>query len=507
MRWIGLVLLWVLAAAWAVWWVRHNPLPDGYQNEYLHIGNAFDLWGSWLRADLWHLRHYSETSYWPPGFYVAAFPLLYVERMLYETQSRLTLVLSNLGHLAVLLWGMERLGRALGGRLAPWLLVLCPGVFGSLVRYEPNLAVIAWTAAGLAFLVHSDGLSARRASLGWALCLAIGLMMDRLSVAFFLAPAAIPLLWRGRRERAVWVNLGLSVALVLLICGPWYYAFFVHNAEEIFSQAPVGEIDSAGELTSTPGRFAPVWYLLALVDSQAGPVLGVLLLAGVAAAFRGPLRREKSAVLWSAAVGVLFFTLIAKKQVYYTLPALPALAALASTWGRPAWVGLAGGAWSFLALGLGWLPGGPWLPEAMVAPRHVLARPPIDGRWPIDQAVALLGPEPRFVSVLSEDEGLYEGFLVLEVRQRWMWASVRGVTLDPQGTWEWFRYTDSVVWVGPTGALWPSDEAIERQLRDDHYDLDALPPVGRFVASLGPGFQEIGRWRMEQMDVVAFRRR
>lgn len=507
MRWIGLVILWVASAAWAVWWVRHNPLPDGYQNEYLHVGNAFDLWVSWLRADLWHLKHYTETSYWPPGYYLTAFPLLYVERLLYETQSRMTLVLSNLVHLGVLLWGMAALGRALGGRLAPFLLVLCPGVFGSLVRYEPNLAAIAWTAAGLACLVRSDGLRARRATLGWGLCLGLGLMMDRLSVGIFLAPAALPMLARGWRERAVWKNLGLAVGLALALCAPWYYAFFLHNAEELLAQAPVGEIDSAGQVTSAPGPWAPLWYPLALVDSQAGPVLGVLFLAGVGAAFRGPLRREKAALLASALVGTLFFTFIAKKQVYYTLPALPALAALAATWGRPGWVGLAGGVWSFLALGLGLVPGGPWLPESVVAPRHVLARPPLDQRWPIDRAVALLGPDPQMVAVLSEDESLYEGFLVLEVRQRWMWASVRGVVLDPQGTYEWSRSTDSLIWVGPTGQAWPTADAIQRQLLDDHYDLSALPPVAEAIASQGPAFVEIGRWRTEQVDVVALRRR
>ena len=44
---------------------RSNPLPDGYQNEYLHVGNAYDLFQALIDLDVWHMRWYMYTGYWP----------------------------------------------------------------------------------------------------------------------------------------------------------------------------------------------------------------------------------------------------------------------------------------------------------------------------------------------------------------------------------------------------------------------------------------------------------
>ena len=32
-------------------WLDANQLPDGYQNEYLHVGNAMDVWGEVIDRD------------------------------------------------------------------------------------------------------------------------------------------------------------------------------------------------------------------------------------------------------------------------------------------------------------------------------------------------------------------------------------------------------------------------------------------------------------------------
>ena len=498
-RWIyGLLLL---ATGWMVWWLGHNPLPDGFQNEFLHVGNAYDLWGAVLRRAGWQVRLLVEGNYWPPGFYLATMPALWVEALVWGTQSRAALVGTNLLHLAVLLFALRDLGRVCAAPLAPVLALLCPGVFGCLVRYEPNLAVVAWTAAGLAFLVRSDGLQRLGPVLGWCLCLGVGLYLDRLSAGFFLLPAALPLLPRAGRRG--WVHLALGLALVALATLPWYVVFWKNQAAELLSQAPVGEIDSAGVQTETHGALALLYYPLALIDSQAGPLLGLATLAGL----WGPRTRER-AVLWaSAGCAVLFFTCIAKKQVYYTLPILAPLSVLAAARRPLAWLGLVGGIWGFLALGLGVVPGGPWLPEAWVAPRHTLARPPVDGAWPVDQAVAALGPSPRRILVYSEDEALYEGFVVLTARERWLWADVRGVVLDPQGTSERLDQIDAFLWVTPDAGVWPDAAGVQAQLLADHYDLDAIPPVAAQLQDARSAFEEVGRFRTDALDLVAFRRK
>ena len=195
MRWSYLFIVWLSAAAYLVWWVSTNTLPDGFQNEYLLVGNAMDLWGALTTADIWHLRWYMYTGYWPWGLYAAPWPFMAI-----MGPTHLAMVLGNMIHLGVLLVAVNHMTRQLGGRWGALLVLLCPGVFGTLVRFEPNLAAIAWTAAGLAALTSSRGLQQRRWVWLYGACLGIGLMMDRLSVAFFLLPALLPLLLRINRR-------------------------------------------------------------------------------------------------------------------------------------------------------------------------------------------------------------------------------------------------------------------------------------------------------------------
>ena len=79
------------------------------------------------------------------------------------------------------------------------------------------------------------------------------------------------------------------------------------------SQAPVGEIDSAGTLLTSTNPVPSMYYLFSLLDSQAGWAIGVLMLMGVFYAM-GTKRTRSSTV---AALRVLFFTLIAETGVLY----------------------------------------------------------------------------------------------------------------------------------------------------------------------------------------------
>lgn len=522
-RW--LTLLFALAAAWLCWWASHNPLPDGFQNEYLHVGNAYDLWAALQALDVWHLRWYMYTGYWPWGFYALPWPFLAI-----TGPGRLGLLASNLVHLGVLLVATRSLGRNLGAPLAPLLVLLCPGVFGGLVRFEPNLADIAWVAAGIAALVASRGLRSRWHVVAWGACLGLGLMFDRLTVAFFLLPAVLPLLpGAGRRG---WKNLAYAGGLALLLSGAYYREFFGRHTDELLGQAPVGEIDAVGQLTVTGGVVPWLYYPLSLLDSQAGPVLGGLMLWGLGAAAReawvarrSGLGSAQSVLLASVLVPVLFFTFIAKKQVFYTLPILGPLAVLAAARGRAAWVGVAAGLWAFAVLGTGAVPGRgvivEWMPDRWVAPRHTLAEPPSFESWPLDEAVAALPAEPAgglaagaagpgqegaAVLALSLDDRLFEGFLALAIRERHPGAQVRGVITDPNGTYELLADQQALLLATPSGGGWPDRAALNRELLADGYAIAELPPVAKAVAEAGVEFEETARFDAGDIDLVVFHR-
>jgi hypothetical protein len=518
-----LALIWLVCAAWLWWWTGHNPLPDGFQNEYLHVGNAYDLWAAAGAFDVWHMRWYMYTGYWPWGFYALPWPFLAV-----TGPDKFGLLMSNLVHLGVLLWAARSLGRAFGAPLAPLLVVLCPGVFGGLVRFEPNLADIAWTLAGVAALVGSQGLRSRRHVLAWGACLGLGLMFDRLTVAFFLLPAVIPLLVGVNRRG--WKNLAMASGIALTMTAAYYREFFIRHTSELLGQAPIGEIDAAGQVTITGGLVPWLYYPLSLVDSQAGLVIGGLMLwGGVAVAReawvgrRGGAWQPRAVVLASALVPMLFFTFIAKKQVFYTLPVLGPLAVLAATRGRWAWLGVASGLWVFGALGVGEIPGRgllvDWIPGRLVAPRHTLARPPTFDDWRLDEAIAALPREPASgeavaasgpgmsgpaIMVLSLDDRLFEGFVALAVREGISGAQVRGVVTDPSGTYELLALQQALLLVTQHGGGWPDRGAINRELLADHVDLASLPPVSAEVSEAGEEFIETARFPAGDLDLVVF---
>lgn len=490
------VALWGLGAAYLVWWALLNPCSDGFQNEYLHHGNALDLWGALVDLDQYHLRWYAYTSYWPFGLWVVPWPAMAV-----LGPTRLALLLGNLVHLAALLWGGWRLGRTLGAPLAPALLLLTPAAFGALVRFEPNLATMGWTAAGLACLVESQGLRSRRWAAGWGLCLGLGLMFDRLTVGFFLVPAAIPLaVEAGRRERG---SLALGAGVAALLSVAWYREFLLRHSDELLGQAPVGEIDAAGDVFAPTGPLRHAYYLLSLVDGQAGPLIGALALIGVVDTLRRGRRdglpRAEAALLWAAVPGLLFFSLVAKKQPWYTLPALVPLIVLGARRPRLAAVAAGGGLWAFGAQGLGLLPAGfpagDWMPAAWVAPRYTLARPPSRERWPVDAALAELpAGGVDHLLVLSEDERLFEGFLALMAREALPAAKVDSVVGNPQGVYELLDEQDAVLLAAAPGQGWPDAARVEAQLAADHYRLADLPPVADALAAEGAELTLVGRW-------------
>ena len=500
---LGLLLVAGLGlGTWA--WLQHDPLADGYQNEYLHVGNAFDLFSALMARDGWHLRYYTTHNYWPPFFYIAPWPWLAALGM-----SRFALVLSNLSWLSLALLCTYHLGRdRIAGAVAILVLALSPGVFGSLTRYEPNLANVACLALALYTLHRSRQFTDRRWSWLLGAALALGLMTDRLGTAPFMAlPILLALVVRWRRQGLgdTWRRLLALAIPVIILAGPWYVNWFSNEFAEVSSQLSQGEIDATGSLMGgiAPTRLrAWLYYPLSLLDSQAGPVLGLAMLLSLAARPRR--------LLWATVLGGwVLFALIEKKQVFYTLPLLVPLAVscgdAASRLG-PLRLPLA---LLLLAAGLHQYAGRLWdrpapllaplarpqpLPDAWVEPRHPLARAPVDIHLPLDDwAQELAGADLIF---FSEDPVLFEGFLMICFRERLPHQRVRALLQDPQGSYEWFRATSRFLVIRPPPATWPTRQEIEASLLTQHYDLTRLPPLADVIEEQRPAWDATRRWTL-----------
>ena len=109
--------------------------------------------------------------------------------------------------------------------------------------------------------------------------------------------------------------------------------------------------------------------------------------------------------------------------------------------------------------------------------------------------------------MLSEDQQLYEGFLILRVREAFPDAKVRGVVLDPIGSVEFLNRVDYFVWMSNASDPWPSVGGIQAELISDHYQLTELPDIAQKVVSLESQFAHIFSQEAENGTLHAFRRK
>ena len=203
--------------------------------------------------------------------------------------------------------------------------MLTPAVFGGATRFEPNFANVAMTSMGLLCLVESNCFQHRKWSLAWGLVFGSALMLDRLTVLFYLGPACLYVFtkvqWTDRRVRR---SILYSLLLFLGCTIAYYREFFIRHSSELLSQAPVGEIDSAGTLLASVNPVPSMYYLLSLLDSQAGWAIGVLMLMGVFYAIKTR-KIEYCVVVCDRAWGLIFYT-GGEHSLYYTFPMLVPLA-------------------------------------------------------------------------------------------------------------------------------------------------------------------------------------
>ena len=498
----------ILFTGWLAWWTMHNPLPDGYQNEYLHVGNTFDLYEAFVQLDWWHVRWYAYTSYWPWGFYAVPIVVL-----LPFGKSISALVLSNLLYLFVLMWSMLRLSKVYKSPMALYLLLLTPATFGSMTRFEPNFANVAMTSLGLLCLLESKQFSNRRWSLAWGLVFGSALMLDRLTVLFFLGPASLVVLsqteWRQSFSRR---NVFFSFVLFLLSTVAYYREFFIRHSAELLSQAPVGEIDSAGDLLTTSNPVPSLYYLLSLLDSQAGCGIGTLMVFALGNTLYKRRQTEDWILLASIVPGVVFFTFVAKKQVYYTFPMLVPLALLAGRFQRSSVVALCCGTLLWLQQGVGMFSSEthlqPEIPKRYVEPSYVLARPPTGQSYSVGAILDNIEGQPQEVIVFSEDQGWYEGFVVLQLRQA-LDGHIRGITADPIGVWEFSDVSEYLVWIRPTTVhhRFPTSGSITAELISDHYKIEDLPAVSQKIEGLESEFEHIVDWTSEEDSIISLYKR
>ena len=172
------------------------------------------------------------------------------------------------------------------------------------------------------------------------------------TLGFFLVPAVLPIFF----EQGFWAqrfrikNLIFGIATGTVFTLAYYREFFIRHSAELFSQAPVGEIDSAGSLIVQDNAVPWLYYPLSILDSQSGLIIGSLMLVGLLVSFTREKSLETKILLSAVVFPLLLFTIIAKKQPYYLMPALVPLSVMATYFSRAALISIGFGFVSFLSL-------------------------------------------------------------------------------------------------------------------------------------------------------------
>lgn len=487
--------------AW-IWW-SHQELPRGFRDEFFIVEVATEA------AFAGDLRALLFGDYYPPLLRLPGVLALWLGggyRAMLAAQALLWLPVLALGTW----WSARRFGSEWGATLAVAVLLPTAGVLDALHRFEPNLGATAAGAAALAAYLWSDGLTHRRETVLLGVALAAGLLVDRLGVAPF---AAVPVLAALRRPEARRNMLVLGV-VVLVLVGWWYGPFLLEYGAEWLPQLRAGELDRDGALLEErpPGVLWALHYLWILVDGQGGLLVGPLLLAGLG---WGVARRREAgvgaALLWVGA-GLLLFTLIPKRQPFYTLPLLPGLAALAGAMlgRRPALLGAVAAALVTLPALFTARPGedldpgvASWalhhrspLPERWVGERFPLGQRP-DGRaldvGQLADALDGIGvAEDAPLLVLSTDGQISESQLLSVLRIERRSAAVYGVVVHPEAVVENAGRVQALVDLRG-GEGWPNDAAIvgayEQRFgwEDNPELLAAMRELGERLGSAGDG--------------------
>ncbi|MFS8865731.1 phospholipid carrier-dependent glycosyltransferase [Synechococcus sp. H55.9] len=331
-------------------WNWTDPLPPAWDEaQHLLQAQAFGLHlGRFRWEKIWWQQLLHLNQRYPPLAYWLGIPLAALHPFGRADGQLLNWVL-----LGVLILATQRLGRRVYrswevGWLAAALVLLYPGITALAHVYMLELPlVVAVTLAFCALWAYAEEPSWRGAA-GVGAGVAAVLLTKWTGVLFLLLPlvgAAGQAFWRSRKavgwQKGIPVaQMGLGLAVTLLLCWPWYGANWLFVLSNGWGYA------STAHYYVTCGAGSLCWWTAYLrwLPLQMSPFLCPLPLLTLL----GSLDRRE-AVLWAAySSGYLLYTVVDIKDVRFTLPLLPLLAVLSAGGMQKAyrWLGERWGGWA-----------------------------------------------------------------------------------------------------------------------------------------------------------------
>jgi Dolichyl-phosphate-mannose-protein mannosyltransferase len=330
--WILGAIVVVVTAVDVLWRTRERRPPHGDM--------AFHLTSSLI-----YLRNFSVTDplqfaerylYYPPLVYWVA-DVFYA---VLGNEAMWVAVLSNAVWIAILVFATYGIGSRLWnprvGLLSVAFVVTAPMLVTSFKEYMLDAPLTAAVALALYFLIRADGFFNRRYSLLFGLACGCGLLVKWTFPLLLWLPsvhATAMALSEARQKRRFHglVNLAGAAVVAFAVAGTWY----ARNLNDLATLLPfyLGQEGVPAGAEHVTSLTSIVWYLWNLVNDQLYVVPFLFVLAGIAFLFvkRGLAARNLFPVLTVVGTYVAF-TLLRHKDPRFTLPMLPALAVIATSW-------------------------------------------------------------------------------------------------------------------------------------------------------------------------------
>lgn len=347
--WLVVLVIWLLAGWTTLAWLQIDNTPPSWDPS-VHLTHALHYWAYLTRLPLPEAyAGLALTSlYYPPLVHTAGAVAYMAYGVIQPAIHGLTTadvpVLVNLAFMGLLLYGTYSLAaRNYGeqaGMLAALLVACYPILAGQSRLYLLDYPLAACTVAAMALLAASRNLT--HPLWVWPLGVMSGAaLLCKWSFLFLFVPPlllAVAAGWRLVRDGEVPLarfvfNVVVVVAGILVVAGPWYLP---HPAETI------RELTTSNQtwlLDNDPGVFSPAgltYYPRVLLAEQIFVPFTVLFVFGALLHWLQQDRLEGLGLLasWLLA-GAVVFWLVPNKDPRFTMPLLPAIAVLSTSWLAP----------------------------------------------------------------------------------------------------------------------------------------------------------------------------
>ena len=343
----------VLSTSTIVWSVADKSPPVWDPSD--HMSAAYDYYRYAAKGNLRGLAHefFVEPHYYAPLVHIVTAAVF-----LFAGVSRVSAIVVNLLSLALLLYSVNWMARALFGpdagssRLNPEKSEGEPAAHGFRRPFYPGVVAAllaacyhfsAWlmhdafldfpltaiVSASFVCLMRAGDFQDRKKAVLFGAAAGLGLLTKQTFAFFFVLPA-LYVTFRVLRTRSLknFINLLLAACVALAVAAIWYGPH-LNDVIEIYKVNREGAINENEAPLFT--LMSNAFYSHALLSAQLQVPLATLFISGlVYSLFR---RRRGIALihLWLLS-GIAMFTLVANKDVRYTVPVTPAAAILSVSW-------------------------------------------------------------------------------------------------------------------------------------------------------------------------------